>query len=121
MKAVVLKGPAGPEVLAVVERADVAPGPGEALVEVAAAGVNFMDMGVRHGRAGAGEPSEHFLGVEGARRVLAVGDGVAELKPGTRVAWVYAPGSYAKRALITTDALVPTPDGIDDLKLLLIP
>ena len=46
MKAVMMNRPGGPEVLEYVEQPDLAPGPNEALVEVAAAGVNFMDTGV---------------------------------------------------------------------------
>ncbi|MER9925378.1 hypothetical protein NKJ84_21005 [Mesorhizobium sp. M0048] len=46
--------------------------------------------------------------------MLAVGDGVEHFRPGQRVAWVYAPGSYTDRAMVPADALVPIPDGIDD-------
>ena len=104
----------GPDVIEFVERPEPIPGPGEALVEIAAAGVNFMDIGVRRGLAWAGMPNPKVLGVEGAGRVLAIGDGVEHIGPGDRVAWVYAPGSYAERAVIPADALVPIPDAIDD-------
>ncbi|WP_395494608.1 hypothetical protein [Acetobacter sp. KSO5] len=49
MHAIVMREPGGPEVLELVERPDPAPDPGEVLVDVAAAGVNFMDTGVRRG------------------------------------------------------------------------
>ena len=104
----------GPEVIEFVEWPEPVPGPGEALVEIAAAGVNFMDIGVRRGLAWAGMPDPKILGVEGAGRVLTIGDGVEHIGPGDRVAWVYAPGSYAERAVIPADALVPVPDAIDD-------
>jgi NADPH2:quinone reductase len=84
------------------------------VVEVAAAGVNFMDTGVRRGLFWTEMRDPKVLGVEGAGRVLAVGAGVASVKPGQRVAWVYAPGSYAERIAIDADALVPVPDDIDD-------
>jgi NADPH2:quinone reductase len=84
------------------------------VVEVAAAGVNFMDIGVRRGQFWTEMPDPKVLGVEGAGRVLAVGAGVASVRPGQRVAWVYAPGSYAERIAIAADALVPVPDAIDD-------
>ena len=55
-----------------------------------------------------------ILGVEGAGRVLSVGEGVEDFQAGERVVWVYAPGSYASRAVIPAAALVPVPDAIDD-------
>lgn len=114
MKAVVMMRQGGPEVMEFAERPEPAPGPGEALVEIAVAGVNFMDIGVRHGMAWTEMPDPKILGVEGAGRVLSVGSGVENVKPGDRAAWVYAPGSYAKRNAIPADALVLIPDGIDD-------
>jgi NADPH:quinone reductase len=61
-----------------------------------------------------GIPNPKILGVEGAGRVLAVGKGVQGIEPGQRVAWVYAPGSYAQRIAIPAASLVPVPDTIDD-------
>jgi NADPH2:quinone reductase len=58
-------------------------------------------------------PNPKILGVEGVGRVVA-GDGVEGLAPGQRVAWVYAPGSYAERIAIPATSLVPVPDAIDD-------
>jgi len=114
MKAIVMNGIGGSEMLEHVERPDPVAGPGQALVEVAFAGVNFMDIGVRRGVAWAETPNPKILGVEGVGRVLAVGDGVEEVSPGQRVAWVYAPGSYAQRIAIPAASLVPVPDTIDD-------
>jgi NADPH2:quinone reductase len=114
MKAVVMNRTGGPDVLEFVERPETVPASGQVLVEVAAAGVNFMDIGVRQGMAWTETPNPKVLGVEGAGRVLAVGDGVEHFRPGQRVAWVYTPGSYTDRAMVPADALVPIPDGIDD-------
>lgn len=114
MKAMIMTGQGRPDVIELVARSEPVPGPGEALVEIAAAGVNFMDMGVRRGLAWTEMPNPKVLGVEGAGRVLATGDGVDRIAPGDRVAWVYAPGSYAERAVISANALVPVPDAIDD-------
>ena len=114
MKAIVMNGTGGREMLEYVERPDPVPGPGEALVEIAFAGINFMDIGVRQGVAWAEVPNPKILGVEGVGRVLAVGDGVDDVEPGRRVAWVYAPGSYAQRIAIPAASLVPVPDTIDD-------
>ncbi|RAI02572.1 alcohol dehydrogenase [Acuticoccus sediminis] len=114
MKAIVMTEPGAPDVLRLVDLPEPTPGPGEALVAVSAAGVNFMDVGARRGRFWTEMPDPKTLGVEGAGEVLAVGDGVEHVRPGERVAWVYAPGSYAERVVIPAAALVPLPDEIDD-------
>jgi len=114
MKTVVMIAVGGPEVIEILELPEPVPGPGEVLVEIAAAGVNFMDIGVRNGMAWHELPLPRALGVEGAGRVLALGEGVTDLAVGQRVAWVYAPGSYAERLAIPAAALVPIPDDIDD-------
>jgi NADPH2:quinone reductase len=114
MKAVVMNGVGGREMLEHVERPEPVAGPGQALVEVAFAGVNFMDIGARQGVAWADMPNPKILGVEGVGRVVAVGEGVEGLALGQRVAWVYAPGSYAERIAIPAASLVPVPDTIDD-------
>jgi NADPH:quinone reductase len=114
MKAIVMNGTGGREMLECVERPDPVAGPGEALVEITLAGVNFMDIGVRQGIAWTEVSNPKILGVEGVGRVLAVGDSVEGIEPGQRVAWVYAPGSYAQRIAIPAASLVPVPDMIDD-------
>ncbi len=114
MKAVVMSRAGGTEVLELVDRPDPILGRGQVLVEVAAAGVNFMDTGVRRGQFGTEMPLPRGLGVEGAGRVLAVGEGVQGIQAGQRVAWVYAPGSYAERIALPADALIRVPDSIDD-------
>ncbi|WP_339485536.1 quinone oxidoreductase family protein [Pseudomonas sp. EL_65y_Pfl2_R95] len=115
MKAVVMTQAGGCDVMKYVDFPEQNPGAGEALIEVSAAGVNFMDIGVRRGGAWQDVANPKRLGVEGAGRVLAIGEGVQGVSPGQRVAWVYAPGSYAQRIVIPTSALVPIPDEIDDL------
>ncbi len=114
MHSIVMTTPGGFDVLQSTHSPDPVPGPGQALVQVAAAGVNFMDTGVRRGQFWTEMPNPKILGCEGAGQVLAVGSGVTSVHPGQRVAWVYAPGSYAERVVAQADALVPVPDGIDD-------
>jgi NADPH:quinone reductase len=114
MKAITMIRAGGPDVLEWVDRPEPIPGPGEALVEITAAGVNFMDTGVRRGVLWTEMQAPKILGVEGAGRVVAVGNEVSSVQPGQRVAWVYAPGSYAERVVIPVAALVPVPDAIDD-------
>jgi NADPH2:quinone reductase len=114
MKAVVMNDVGDVDMLACVERPDPVPGVGEVLVQIAVAGVNFMDIGVRQGMAWHEMPLPRVLGVEGAGRVIALGDGVTDFKLGQRVAWVYAPGSYAEKIAIQATSLVAIPDDIDD-------
>jgi NADPH:quinone reductase len=114
MKAIVMNSAGGCETLEYVERPDPVAGPGQALVEVAVAGVNFLDTGVRQGSLGTDLTNPKILGVEGMGRVLAVGEGVEGVAPGQRVAWVSAPGSYAERIAIPAMSLVKVPDAIDD-------
>src|SRR5258707_4325830 len=114
MKAIVMNSAGGCETLEYVERPDPVAGPGQALVEVAVAGVNFLDTGVRKGTLGTDVPNPKILGVEGMGRVLAVGEGVEGVAPGQRVAWVNARESYAERIAIPATSLVKVPDAIDD-------
>jgi NADPH2:quinone reductase len=114
MKAVVMNQIGDTSVMEHVQRPDPVPGPGEVLVKIAVAGVNFMDIGVRQGMAWNEMPNPKILGVEGAGRVIAVGEGVDGFDIGQRVAWVYAPGSYAEQIAIPADSLVRIPDNIDD-------
>jgi NADPH2:quinone reductase len=114
MKAIEMAQPGGMEVLRLVDQPEPVPGPGEVLVEVAAAGVNFMDIGVRRGQFWTDMSDPKILGVEGAGHALAVGSGVDNIQAGQRVAWVYLRGSYAERVTIPATALVPVPDEIDD-------
>lgn len=86
------------------------PGPGQALVEVKAAGVNFFDTQLRSGLYKFGGLPLAF-GNEGAGVVLAAGEG-AEVSVGARVAWVGVSGSYASHALVPADKLVALPDGL---------
>lgn len=112
MKAIAMTSPGGD--LDLIDLPEPVPGPGKLVVEIAAAGVNFMDIGVRRGMAWTDVPEPKVIGVEGAGRVAALGEGVTDFAIGDRVAWVYAPGSYAERVEIPADALVRVPDAIDD-------
>ena len=114
MKVVVMNGVGGTGVMKFVDRAEPAVTPGRVLVEVAIAGVNFMEIGMRQGMAWTETPNPKVLGVEGAGRVLEVGEGVRNFHVGDRVAWVYAPGSYAERVSIPENSLVKVPDAVDD-------
>jgi len=110
MRAVRVHQPGGPEVLSYDELSAPEPKAGEALVEVNAAGVNFIDV---YKRAGLYKlPLPATIGEEGAGKVVAVGDGVTEVRVGDRVAWASVLGSYAEYAIVPAARLVPLPSEI---------
>ncbi len=110
--AVVVRATGGPEVLELAQVEVPAPGPGELLVDVAAAGVNYIDTYHRRGLYPRELP--FTPGSEGAGVVGAVGEGVTDFAVGDHVAWTDAPGSYASRAIVPARAAFAVPDGIDD-------
>lgn len=85
------------------------PGQGEVWLEQEAVGVNFLDVSQRKGAVPVALPSG--LGLEGAGRVAAVGDGVSHVRVGDRVAYATGPlGGYASARLFPADRLVKIPD-----------
>lgn len=112
MKAVLVEELGGPENLILSEVPDPGPpGPGRLLVEVAAAGVNFVDT---YHRTGLYDMDLPFTpGLEGSGTVAAVGDDVEGFEPGDRVGWLNVLGSYAERHLVPADQAVPVPDDVD--------
>jgi NADPH:quinone reductase len=109
MRAIVVNETGGPEVLVHAERPDPEPGPGQVVVEAAAAGVNFIDIYRRSGVYR--QPLPYVPGSEGAGTVVAVGEGVTGVAVGDRVAWHDAHGgSYAERVAVDADMTVPVPE-----------
>lgn len=100
----------GPEVMSLGSVPEAVPGPGDALVRVEAAGVNFIDTYHRTGLYPV--PLPFTPGVEGAGVVEAVGAEVSDLAPGDRVGWVMQMGSYAQQAVRPAAKLVKLPDGV---------
>jgi len=111
MKTVYVEKFGGPENLIYSDLPKPAPGPGQALVKIAAAGVNFIDVYFRIGLYPATPPV--VLGNEGAGTVEAVGPDVTNLRPGDRVAYAMARGSYAEYAVVPAWQLVKIPDSLD--------
>jgi NADPH2:quinone reductase len=74
--------------------------------------VNFRDIYEREGVGGYSGDPPFVIGAEGAGTVAEVGDGVHDFRPGDRVAWAAAPGSYAERVVVGEDKAVPVPDGV---------
>jgi len=112
MKAIQVKQPGGPEALELVDLPIPTPKPNEAVVQLAASGVNFIDVYLREGRYKA--PLPFINGQEGAGVVTSIGAEVKFLKEGDRVAWSGAMGSYAEYVAVPADRLVPIPAGVTD-------
>jgi NADPH:quinone reductase-like Zn-dependent oxidoreductase len=112
-RAVVAAAYGGPEVLSVVEIGEAAPGPGEVVVQVRAAGVNPTDW-KRYSGVWGDDPAALPLriGFEAAGEVVAVGPGVDDLEPGSPVIGYRVEGAYAERLVVPRSTLVRKPDSL---------
>lgn len=108
MKAIRVEQYGGPEVLKLREVETPKPGPGNALVRIKMAGVNFVDIYHRRGYY----PTElpFIPGLEGTGVVEQIGEGVTNVKVGDRVAYTGQPGAYAEASLLPSERLIPLPD-----------
>ncbi len=112
MKAIQVQKTGGPEVLTLVDLPVPKPKANEAVVKIAAIGVNFIDVYFREGRYPAALP---FVdGQEAAGTVTEVGSEVKTVKPGDRVAYTGVIGAYAEYAAVPADRLLHVPDKITD-------
>src|SRR5437762_697205 len=111
MKAIQVSQVGGPEVLTLVDLPQPTPKPNDVIVEIKAAGVNFIDVYFREGRYPA--PLPFIIGQEGAGVVREVGPDVTTVKTGDRVAYTGALGSYAELAAVAADRLVKIPAELD--------
>ena len=111
MKAVFVEQPGGVENLKYADIPKPSPGPGQALVKIAASGVNYIDIYFRKGVYPA--PPPIVLGSEGAGTVEAVAPDVKTVAPGDRVAYAMARGSYAEYAIVPAWQLVKIPASVD--------
>ena len=112
MKAIQVKHVGGPEVMELIDLPVPEPKANEAVVKLAAIGVNFIDVYHREGRYKAALP--FIPGQEGAGVVVAVGTDVKSLKNGDRVAWTATLGCYAEYAAVAAERLVSIPPGVSD-------
>lgn len=101
----------GPEVMQWRELPDPEPGPGQVVVDLAAAGLNYIDTYQRSGLYAVAMP--YVLGLEGSGVVTAVGDGVERWVVGDRVAWPGSPGSYATKVALPAERVVSVPESVD--------
>ncbi len=111
MKAIQVAKVGGPEALTLVDLPVPDPKPNEALVQIKAAGVNFIDVYFREGRYPA--PLPFINGQEAAGVVTATGSEVTNVKPGDRVAYTGSLGAYAEHAAVPADRLVHVPKELD--------
>jgi NADPH2:quinone reductase len=112
MRVVVGERVGGPEVLRLIEQEAPRPGPGQVIVEVAAAGVNYMDIYQREGVGNYRTDPPFVPGAEGAGTVAAVGEGVTDLTVGDHVAWAGSGNSYAEQVALPANRVVPVPDRV---------
>ena len=111
MKAILVHHNGGPEELQFEEVDIPKPAPGQALIKIAAIGVNFIDVYHRIGLYKL--PIPFTPGQEAAGVIEALGEGVTGFAIGDRVAYTSVPGAYAQYAAVATKMLVKVPEGID--------
>ena len=111
MKAIRIHQAGGPEVLQYEDVADPTAGPGQVLINIVAAGINYADVGARRNAVAANLPAT--LGSEAAGTVAAVGEGVTEFSVGDVVACQGAPGCYAEHVAAPMARVVKLPEGMD--------
>lgn len=113
MRALQMSEPApGPDRTAVQELPTPRPGPGEVTIDVAHAGVNFLDVMARRGDPGYAPGWPYGPGLEVAGEVREVGPGVTGTEPGRRVAAFTRGGGLAEVAVADARLVVPVPDGV---------
>ncbi|MEU1985195.1 NAD(P)H-quinone oxidoreductase [Nocardia sp. NPDC019395] len=113
MRAINLNGFGGPEVMEWSEAPDPAPGHGEVLIEVAAAGVNRADLLQRRGLYAPPAGATPVPGLECSGVVAQLGEGVRGWSVGDRVCALLSGGGYAERVVVPAGQLLPVPEGLD--------
>ncbi len=113
-KAIRIHAHGGPEVLTYEDVDPGKPGPGQVLIRQTAIGLNFIDIYYRTGLYAAPNGLPLIPGGEGAGVVIGLGEGVAHVKMGDRVAYAVGTGGYAEERVIAADRLVLIPDTVSD-------
>ena len=121
MRVVEISAPGGPGVLRIGERPDPAPGAGEVLIEVHAAGVNRPDAMQREGRYPAPKGASDIPGLEVAGRIAAAGSGVTRWREGDMVMALLSGGGYADRVVAPEAQCLPIPTGLTIIEAAAIP
>jgi len=113
VRAVVLTGAGGPEVMRWDQVPDPEPGPGDVLVDVVASAVNRADLLQRQGLYDPPPGTSPYLGLECSGRVAALGDGVEGWAVGDEVCALLAGGGYAEKVAVPAGQVLPLPTGVD--------
>lgn len=122
MRVIEIEGGVGPaQALKPVDRPDPAPGSGQVLIRVAAAGVNRPDLVQREGKYPPPPGAPDILGLEVAGRIAAVGDGVTRWAVGDRVCALLGGGGYAAMAVVDARHVLPVPEGLSDVEAAALP
>lgn len=112
MRAVTFRRPGPPESLHVGEAPDPKAGPGEVLIQVQAAGINFTDVLARQGLNPEAPRPPYVLGHETSGDVIAVGEGAARFRVGQRVLAYHLTGGYAERIAVPEEQVIAIPDSL---------
>jgi len=112
MRAVLLRRPGPPESLAIETLPDPEPGPGEVVIAIRAAGVNFADVLARQGLYPEAPKPPFIPGFESAGEIAAVGEGVDAFRVGQRVLAYHLSGGYAERIAVRAERVFSLPDSI---------
>ena len=112
MQAITIPAPGGPEVLTLAEVPDPFPGPGEVLIDIAAAGLNRADLLQRQGLYPPPPGAPPYPGMECSGTISAVGEGVTGWRPGDEVCALLGGGGYAEKVAVAAGQVLPVPDGI---------
>src|SRR3954454_17179178 len=113
MRAVIATEPGGPEVLTLAELRDPQPGPGEVVLQVAAAGLNRADLLQRQGFYPPPPGASDIIGMECSGTVAALGEGVTGWSVGDEVCALLSAGGYAERVAVPAGQLLPRPAGVE--------
>jgi putative PIG3 family NAD(P)H quinone oxidoreductase len=113
MRAIIASAAGGPEVLHLADRPDLAPGPGEVLIQVAATSVNRADLLQRQGFDPPPRGASDVIGLECSGTIAALGEGVDGLSVGDHVCALLAGGGYAEQVVCPAGQVLPVPEGID--------
>lgn len=112
MRAITITAPGGPDVLTLAEVPDPSPGPGEVLIDIAAAGLNRADLLQRQGLYPPPAGAPPYPGMECSGTVAAVGEGVTQWKPGDQVCALLGGGGYAEKVAVPAGHVLPVPEGV---------
>ncbi len=113
MHAITIREPGGPEVLEWAESPDPEPGPGEVLIEIAAASVNRPDVMQRRGMYAPPPGASSVPGLDCSGTIAALGAGVTGFRVGEQVCALLAGGGYAERVTVPAEQVLPIPAGVD--------